>query len=131
MVMVVNPKQVETDHLVAAVGLEPNVELAKSAGLEVDSDFGGFRVNAELQARSNIWVVSACAHSGVSSPLAVPARRERAERRGWGAARRGRRRARPQPGERGKDQPWQQLLPAARSLLRVPLLWERARICAA
>lgn len=48
----------ETDHVVAAVGLEPNVELAKSAGLEVDSDFGGFRVNAELQARSNIWVVS-------------------------------------------------------------------------
>ena len=42
----------------AAVGLEPNVELAKTGGLEIDSDFGGFRVNAELQARSNIWVVS-------------------------------------------------------------------------
>lgn len=41
----------------AAVGLETSVELAKSAGLEVDSDFGGYRVNAELQARSNIWVV--------------------------------------------------------------------------
>lgn len=50
--------QVETDHIVAAVGLEPNVELAKTGGLEIDSDFGGFRVNAELQARSNIWVVS-------------------------------------------------------------------------
>lgn len=49
-------RKVETDHIVAAVGLEPNTELAKSAGLEVDSDFGGFRVNAELQARSNIWV---------------------------------------------------------------------------
>ncbi|XP_049322713.1 apoptosis-inducing factor 1, mitochondrial isoform X5 [Astyanax mexicanus] len=47
---------VKTDHVVAAVGLEPSVELAKSAGLEIDSDFGGFRVNAELQARSNIWV---------------------------------------------------------------------------
>lgn len=47
----------KTDHIVAAVGLEPNVDLAKSAGLEVDSDFGGYRVNAELQARSNIWVV--------------------------------------------------------------------------
>ncbi|KAM9846320.1 apoptosis-inducing factor 1, mitochondrial isoform 5-T5 [Aulostomus maculatus] len=46
----------KTDHIVAAVGLEPNVDLAKSAGLEVDSDFGGYRVNAELQARSNIWV---------------------------------------------------------------------------
>ncbi|XP_008331170.1 apoptosis-inducing factor 1, mitochondrial [Cynoglossus semilaevis] len=49
-------RMVRTDHIVAAVGLEPNVDLAKSAGLEVDSDFGGFRVNAELQARSNIWV---------------------------------------------------------------------------
>ncbi|KAM4620575.1 apoptosis-inducing factor 1, mitochondrial isoform 2-T2 [Polymixia lowei] len=47
---------VNTDHIVAAVGLEPSVDLAKSAGLEVDSDFGGYRVNAELQARSNIWV---------------------------------------------------------------------------
>lgn len=47
----------KTDHIVAAVGLEPSVELAKSGGLEVDSDFGGYRVNAELQARSNIWVV--------------------------------------------------------------------------
>ncbi|XP_013862247.1 apoptosis-inducing factor 1, mitochondrial isoform X2 [Austrofundulus limnaeus] len=47
---------VTTDHIVAAVGLEPNVDLAKSGGLEVDSDFGGYRVNAELQARSNIWV---------------------------------------------------------------------------
>ncbi|XP_010141217.1 PREDICTED: apoptosis-inducing factor 1, mitochondrial-like, partial [Buceros rhinoceros silvestris] len=73
-------RKVMTDLLVAAVGLEPNVELAKSAGLEVDSDFGGFRVNAELQARSNIWVVSACARSGVSSPLAVLARREHAGR---------------------------------------------------
>lgn len=49
--------QVKTDHIVAAVGLEPSIELAKSAGLEIDSDFGGYRVNAELQARSNIWVV--------------------------------------------------------------------------
>uniref|UniRef100_A0A672QDI1 Apoptosis-inducing factor 1, mitochondrial n=1 Tax=Sinocyclocheilus grahami TaxID=75366 RepID=A0A672QDI1_SINGR len=47
---------IKTDHIVAAVGLEPSVELAKSAGLEVDSDFGGYRVNAELQARANIWV---------------------------------------------------------------------------
>ncbi|XP_061104239.1 apoptosis-inducing factor 1, mitochondrial isoform X3 [Conger conger] len=49
-------RMVTTDHIVAAVGLEPSVELAKSAGLEVDADFGGYRVNAELQARSNIWV---------------------------------------------------------------------------
>uniref|UniRef100_A0A8C5MER4 Apoptosis inducing factor mitochondria associated 1 n=1 Tax=Leptobrachium leishanense TaxID=445787 RepID=A0A8C5MER4_9ANUR len=49
-------RQVNTDHIVAAVGLEPNTELAKSAGLELDGDFGGYRVNAELQARNNIWV---------------------------------------------------------------------------
>ena len=39
-----------------AVGLEPNTEL-KSAGLEVDPKNGGFLVNAELEARSNVWVV--------------------------------------------------------------------------
>lgn len=47
-----------TDHVVMAVGLEPNVELARSSGLEVDDVHGGFRVNAELEARSNLWVVS-------------------------------------------------------------------------
>ncbi|XP_018432456.1 PREDICTED: apoptosis-inducing factor 1, mitochondrial [Nanorana parkeri] len=49
-------RQVQTDHIVATVGLEPNTELAKSAGLELDADFGGYRVNAELQARNNVWV---------------------------------------------------------------------------
>lgn len=47
-----------TDHVVMAVGLEPNVELARSSGLEIDDVHGGFRVNAELEARSNLWVVS-------------------------------------------------------------------------
>uniref|UniRef100_A0A8C5Y892 Apoptosis-inducing factor 1, mitochondrial n=1 Tax=Microcebus murinus TaxID=30608 RepID=A0A8C5Y892_MICMU len=40
-------RKVETDYIVAAVGLKPNVELAKTGGLETDSDFG---------ACSNIWV---------------------------------------------------------------------------
>ncbi len=44
------------DHVVVAVGIEPNTDLAKSGGLEVDPDQGGFLVNAELQARHNIWV---------------------------------------------------------------------------
>ncbi|XP_063859566.1 apoptosis-inducing factor 1, mitochondrial-like [Scylla paramamosain] len=48
--------EIVTDHVVVAVGLEPNVELAYSSGLEVDNDHGGFRVNAELEARSNLWV---------------------------------------------------------------------------
>ena len=44
--------------MVVCVGLQPNVELAKSSGLETDPEQGGFRVNSELEARSDIWVVS-------------------------------------------------------------------------
>ena len=50
--------QLSVDHVVVAVGLEPNVELAEASGLETDSTHGGFLVNAELEARSNVWVVS-------------------------------------------------------------------------
>jgi programmed cell death 8 (apoptosis-inducing factor) len=44
------------DHIVVAVGLEPNVELAQQAGFEVDQKLGGYVVNAELQARNSVWV---------------------------------------------------------------------------
>lgn len=44
------------DHVVVAVGLEPNVQLAGKSGFEIDSTLGGYVVNAELQARKNIWV---------------------------------------------------------------------------
>ena len=40
-----------------AVGLEPNVELAAASGLEVDETIGGFRTDAELRARTDVWVV--------------------------------------------------------------------------
>jgi len=50
--------QISVDHLVVAVGLDPNTELAATSGLEVDEQRGGFLVNAELEARSNVWVVS-------------------------------------------------------------------------
>lgn len=43
--------------MVVAVGLEVNVDLARSARLEVDPELGGYRVNSELEARSDIWVV--------------------------------------------------------------------------
>ena len=43
--------------MVVAVGLDANTDLAATSGLEVDPDFGGFRVNAELEARSNVYVV--------------------------------------------------------------------------
>lgn len=47
---------VKADHVVVAVGIEPNTDLAQSAGLEIDPVEGGFLVNAELQARHNVWV---------------------------------------------------------------------------
>ena len=50
--------QIKTDHVVVAVGLDANTDLAAVSGLEVDPTFGGYRVNAELEARSNVWVVS-------------------------------------------------------------------------
>ncbi|XP_071509963.1 apoptosis-inducing factor 1, mitochondrial-like [Diadema antillarum] len=51
-----NKDTVHADHVVVAVGLEPNVDLAASSGLEVDDQFGGYRVNAELEARRDVWV---------------------------------------------------------------------------
>ena len=50
--------QLTVDHVVVAVGLWPNTDLASSGQLEVDRHLGGFRVNAELQACSNVWAVS-------------------------------------------------------------------------
>ncbi|XP_059171866.1 apoptosis-inducing factor 1, mitochondrial-like isoform X2 [Physella acuta] len=47
---------VSVDCVVAAVGLEPNVDLAKSSNLEIDPVNGGFLVNAELEARRDLWV---------------------------------------------------------------------------
>ncbi|PSN57251.1 hypothetical protein C0J52_02543 [Blattella germanica] len=57
------------DHVVVAVGVKPNTELAEPSGLEVDEDFGGFLVNAELMARSNLWIVSYEAIGIVDSTL--------------------------------------------------------------
>ncbi|KAL7746405.1 hypothetical protein RI367_008249 [Sorochytrium milnesiophthora] len=53
---------VVVDHVVVAVGIEPNVELAKQAGLEIDDKRGGILVNAELEARRNVF----CAGDNVS-----------------------------------------------------------------
>lgn len=44
--------------MIVAVGLEPNTDLATSAGLETDPALGGYRVNAELQACTDVWAVS-------------------------------------------------------------------------
>jgi len=48
--------EILTDHVVVAVGLAPNTELAETSGLELDDKTGGFRVNAELLARTDLWV---------------------------------------------------------------------------
>ncbi|KAF4523243.1 hypothetical protein B566_EDAN006866 [Ephemera danica] len=57
-----NGSKVNADHAVIAVGLEPNTELATTSGLELHEELGGFLVNAELEARSNLWAAgdSAC-----------------------------------------------------------------------
>lgn len=52
-----NGKTVLCDHVVLAVGSEPNISLAKESGLEVDTVHGGYLVNAELAARNNLYVV--------------------------------------------------------------------------
>lgn len=46
------------DHIIVAVGASPNTDLAGTSDLELDEDYGGFLVNAELMARSNLWSVS-------------------------------------------------------------------------
>lgn len=51
-----NGQSLKSDYVVVAVGLDPNTELAQTSELEVDETIGGFRVNAELEARSNLWI---------------------------------------------------------------------------
>lgn len=46
------------DRVIVTVGASPNTDLAGPSGLEVDEEIGGFLVNAELMARSNLWSVS-------------------------------------------------------------------------
>ena len=48
-------KWIIADHVVVAVGLEANVQLASKSGFEIDSKLGGYVVNAELQARNGVW----------------------------------------------------------------------------
>ncbi|KAK1124458.1 hypothetical protein K0M31_006812 [Melipona bicolor] len=47
---------IDADQVIVAVGVEPNTDLAKASHLETDPKIGGFLVNAELEARSNLWV---------------------------------------------------------------------------
>ena len=51
-------KQIFVDHIIVTIGSEPNVNIGKLSNLEVDEKFGGYVVNAELEARRNLYVVS-------------------------------------------------------------------------
>lgn len=51
-----NGTKIEADYVVCAIGIEPDVDLARSSSLEVDEKTGGFLVNSELEARTDVWV---------------------------------------------------------------------------
>lgn len=51
-------KKVNVDLAIVAAGVEPNTALAEKSNLEVDPEIGGYLVNAELQARSNLYIVT-------------------------------------------------------------------------
>lgn len=53
-----NGESVTCDHVIVAVGSEPNINLARESGLETDKVHGGYLVNAELEARNHLYVVS-------------------------------------------------------------------------
>lgn len=50
-----NDTNIVADFVIQAIGSEPNVKLAKESALEIDPRLGGFVVNAELEARSNLY----------------------------------------------------------------------------
>ena len=51
-----NSEIVSVDHVIVAVGAEANTEIASTSGLEIDDKYGGFLVNAEMEARKNLWI---------------------------------------------------------------------------
>lgn len=53
-----NNETLLVDHVIVAVGSRPDVRLAEESGLEVDGKHGGYLVNAELEARRHLFVVS-------------------------------------------------------------------------
>lgn len=49
-------KKIDADQVIVAVGVQPNTDLATTSNLETEPKIGGFLVNAELEARSDLWV---------------------------------------------------------------------------
>ncbi|XP_074037767.1 apoptosis inducing factor isoform X1 [Leptinotarsa decemlineata] len=56
-----NGKVITVDYAIVAVGVEPNTELAEKSDLEVDPELGGYLVNTELQARTDLYIAGDCA----------------------------------------------------------------------
>lgn len=50
-----NGDALTVDHVVVAIGIEPRIDLAREAGLEIDEKRSGVVVNAELEARSDVY----------------------------------------------------------------------------
>ncbi|KAI8359064.1 apoptosis-inducing factor, mitochondrion-associated, C-term-domain-containing protein [Choanephora cucurbitarum] len=50
-----NGESLTVDHVIVAIGIEPRVDLAREAGLEIDEKRAGVVVNAELEARSDVY----------------------------------------------------------------------------
>lgn len=51
-------RKIETDYCVVATGAVPNTDLAESSKLETHPTLGGYLVNSEMLARSNLYIVS-------------------------------------------------------------------------
>ncbi|XP_055709304.1 apoptosis-inducing factor 1, mitochondrial isoform X2 [Phlebotomus papatasi] len=58
----IDGKIVLVDHVVVAAGSEPNTLLAEKSNLELHPEMGGYIVNTELQARSNVYVAGDAAN---------------------------------------------------------------------
>lgn len=54
-------KTLDVDFVVVSVGVEANTELAEQSDLEVDPELGGYLVNTELQARTDLYIAGDCA----------------------------------------------------------------------
>lgn len=50
-----NDETLSVDHVIVAIGIEPRVDLARDAGLEIDENRSGVVVNAELEARRDVF----------------------------------------------------------------------------
>lgn len=55
-----NGEKKNVDYVIVAVGSESNTDLAETSGLEVDPELGGFLVNSELAARTDLYAAGDC-----------------------------------------------------------------------